>query len=842
MAFENEPTIDAVGGRAETPGSGDLIGRRLGPYRVLELLGEGGFGAVYLAEQGAPVRRHVAIKVLRPGMDSRAVLARFEAERQALALMDHPGIARVYDAGMTPEGRPFFAMELVRGEPIDRYCSRHRLDVDSRVRLVVQVAEAVHHGHMKGVIHRDLKPANVLVEEVDRRPVARIIDFGVAKALHRPLTEQTIHTERGQMIGTPEYMAPEQARGDVLDVDTRADVYSLGAILYELLTGATPIESHRLRGAGFAEIPAILEQVDPVRPSERVSRDASEHREGSQRVTLSRRLRGELDWIVMRCLEKDRGMRYDSASALAADLDRYLRDEPVEAGPPSVSYRLQKFVRRHRAIVTGLVAVGAVLVLGMAGTGAGMAWALRESERSRNAEILAEQRASQATDARREAEAVTRFLTSAIESVQPGEGRRDITMVEVLDHASGRLGVSFAGTPLVEAGVRHALGSAYAALGELAAADRHLPIAYEIRRARLGEQHPETLRVLGNVASLRHAQGRFAEAETLWRTASAGYSSAGLQDTRDGLGVLNNLAQTYWRLGRLDEAIGLQREALAAQRRVLGDSHANTLGSIANLAAMLGAAGDDASAEVLLLETLDAWRRLSGEEHPDTLLAMHMLGVVYQRTGRLEEAERLQRRVMQVRERVLGPSHPQTLGAMINLALTVRAMGGQAEAEELYVRAVDLSRAALGDGHPVTLSGAQNLLGLYESQGWPARAAERILKLAGLMVRVSELADVDAEHLNSAAWFLLSAEPESARDAEGARRLAVRACEMERRAEGSTLWMYLDTLALAHYRCGDARTAAEVQREALGSMPPEGEVYREEMTSRLKEFEVAAGG
>jgi serine/threonine protein kinase len=345
---------------AEGPGS------RLGPYRLLRQLGEGGMGAVFLAEQSHPVQRIVALKIIKPGMDSAQVIARFEAERQALALMDHPHIAKVLDAGTTDSGRPYFVMELVKGVPITKYADEHRLTPRQRLELFLPVCEAVQHAHQKGIIHRDLKPSNVLVALYDDRPVPKVIDFGVAKATGARLTERTLFTEFGAVVGTLEYMSPEQAELNQLDIDTRSDVYSLGVLLYELLTGTTPLSRERLKKAGLLEVLRLIREEEPPRPSTRLSTtEELPHiaaNRGLEPRRLSRLVRGELDWIVMKALEKDRNRRYESPNSLAQDIRRYLQDEPVQACPPSAAYRLRKLARRHRVVLGAMTAFGMLLI------------------------------------------------------------------------------------------------------------------------------------------------------------------------------------------------------------------------------------------------------------------------------------------------------------------------------------------------------------------------------------------------------------------------------------------------------------------------------------------------
>src|SRR5262245_22686588 len=345
-------------------------GTRVGPYKLLQQIGEGGMGVVYMAEQEEPVRRKVALKIIKPGMDSKQVVARFEAERQALAMMDHTNIAKVFDAGTTESGRPYFVMELVHGVPITTYCDANKLTPRQRLELFVPVCQAIQHAHQKGIIHRDVKPSNVLVTMYDDKPVPKVIDFGVAKAIEQRLTEKTLFTQFGALVGTFEYMSPEQAEMNAFGVDTRSDIYSLGVLLYELMTGSTPLERQRLRQAAFGEIVRLIKEEEPQRPSVRLSTSGALAKVAAARQTepakLSRLMRGELDWVVMRCLEKDRSRRYDTVSGLAKDVERFLKDEPVEARPPSSWYRFTKMVRRNQRalMVAGMLAV--VVLVGTA--------------------------------------------------------------------------------------------------------------------------------------------------------------------------------------------------------------------------------------------------------------------------------------------------------------------------------------------------------------------------------------------------------------------------------------------------------------------------------------------
>jgi len=761
---------------AETPGG------QIGRYRLLSVLGEGGMGIVYLAEQESPIKRRVALKVIKPGMDSKRVIARFEAERQALALLDHPNIAHVYDAGTTESARPYFVMEHVNGLPITEHCDHHKLRIEDRLNLFLRVCHAVQHAHQKGIIHRDIKPSNILVSVEEERAIPKIIDFGIAKALAQPLTERTFATEQGQLFGTPEYMSPEQADMAVEDIDTRSDVYSLGVLLYVLLTGALPFDSKTFREGGIEHIRQVIREISPKTPSTRLTSLGQRAQQVAERrqtevATLTRRLHKELEWIPLKAMHKERTKRYRSASELADDIENYLKGAPLIAGPLSPVYQFKKFVRRHRALITG---TGAVLVVLVAGIVVSTLLTIGQAR------------------ARAEAQAVSDFLRfSVLESLDPFKVKgRQITIHTVLDRASEDLQGKFQDMPMAEAEIRHTIGFAYWSLGLYEQHELHMRRAVDICRAQLGNKNPKTLlwvkelgwgyfhnsryeeaerlfaeavagmqQVLGEedertmhckgaLTMVYCMQGRFQEAERLFtpvleaarRMGIEAYFLGGVgwgyrlqgryKEAEDPstkalefyrrqqgntdyitLQLMRIAGEIYGDMGRYDEAEKLLREALNGWRDAWGEEHQETLWTTTDLGWLCYSQGRYDEAQSLFDKTLKMARRTVGDEHFVTAQSMHGLGTVYLTQGQYDQAEPLLTNAWKILCGILSEENWASLSVKNTLGRLYTAQGHYAKAERLYLETTEAQCRKLGDNHPDTLESKNDLAVLYKEQG-----------------------------------------------------------------------------------------------------------------------------
>ncbi|MGE5837941.1 MAG: tetratricopeptide repeat protein [Acidobacteriota bacterium] len=695
--------------------------RTFGAYRLLQRLGEGGMGEVWLAQQMQPLQRQVAIKVVKAGMDSARVVARFDAERQALAVMDHPAIAKVFDAGTTPAGRPYFAMEYVRGESITTYCDRQRLTVRERIELFIQLCDGVQHAHQKGIIHRDLKPSNVLVSITDDRPVPRIIDFGIAKAVARPLTEHSMFTELGMFVGTPEYMSPEQAEMTPLDVDTRSDVYSLGLLLYELLVGTLPFDRDALRKSPLDEMRRTIREVDAPRPSTRITKDRSRTADvAAQRRTQPARLagllKGDLDWITVKALEKDRTRRYATANALAMDLRRHLANEPVSAGPPGATYRTAKFVRRHRTAV----AAGAGLLVLLASFAGVMALQARR---------IAEER-DRANQEAATAKRVSEFLVGLFRVSDPSEARGNtLTAREILDRGAAQLAGGLSDQPQVQARLRATIADVYMSLGLYDAAQPLFEQALQTQTAIAGPDSRERLATAHNLANLYWYQRRHDLAEPLYRDVVERRRRALGEDHPETLQANFDLASLFLLQKRWDDYERLGRDTLARQRRVLGDAHMDTLASLNNLQYFYYQRGRYREAEPLAMEVFEGRRRALGDDHPDTLRALHNVATIYAASDRYSDAEATFLKTIAAKRRVLGDEHPDTCISLLRLASMYMSQKRYQDAEQATLAAYQGYTKHLGENHASTKSAVEQLARLYAESGQPDQAARWRAKL-----------------------------------------------------------------------------------------------------------------
>lgn len=687
MAADDEDRAAGVPPTPERPVAGEHPGAEIGKYRLLEVLGEGGFGTVWLAERRELIVQRVALKILKLGMDTKAVIARFEQERQALAVMDHPNVAKVHDAGVTATGRPYFVMEYVAGDPLTRYCDKHRLTIKQRLELFISVCDAVQHAHMKGIIHRDLKPANILVGVHGETPVPKVIDFGVAKALAHSLTDKTIFTETGQIIGTPEYMSPEQAEMQGADIDTRTDVYSLGAILYELLAGSLPLDSSRLRGGGYSGIQRMIREVQPPTPSKRLTSLAAEastgiaERRRVRREELAALLRRELDWIPLKALRKDRTERYGSPADLARDIKYYLQGRPLEAGPESAAYRFRKLVSRNRGAFVAGTAVTAALVLGIVG----FAWQAQIATRERD-----------------RATVIKDYLIETLQSSDPDrEGKQGILLSEAMRGGVERLNEgALDSQPFAKAEI---LGASASILYSNGDAESALPLAQQalaIMKELHDGDHPDVAKAQTTLAGILFSVGRSAESESLLAEALKMRQRLFPGDHPSVAESLNHLAFVWQSEGKSAEAEDLAAQALEMYRRISPQDRSAIVESLSTLAYARESLGRAEEAELLSVQALEMSERLHKGDHPAVGTCMFDLARIRLALGRAGEAEQLLVRSLEMRRRIYKGDHPSVLVTLYNLAAALTALSRTDEAIARADEAVAMARRIYSVPHP----------------------------------------------------------------------------------------------------------------------------------------------
>jgi serine/threonine protein kinase/Tfp pilus assembly protein PilF len=680
---------------------------RIGHYRIVRLLAEGGMGCVYEAEQEQPCRT-VALKVIRPGMTSPETLRRFEREFQTLGRLQHPGIARIYEAGKADTGfgvQPYIAMEFIQGRTLLEYADAQQLGTRQRLEVMIKVCEAVHHAHERSVIHRDLKPGNILVDETGQ---PKILDLGIARATNRD-EQLTRQTDLGQLLGTLAYMSPEQVLADPSQLDPRTDVYSLGVILYELLAGHRPY----MLSSRLEEAVHTIREEDPAPLS-----------------LINRTYRGDIEIIVARALEKDKARRYSSAAELGSDIQRYLKDQPILARRASTTYQIQKFTRRHRALVLGIVSVFAALVAGIIAS----TW-----------EALLARRAEQvATTESATAKAINDFLQNdllaqASASVQTRPDRKpdpNLTVRTALDRAAARITGKFDKQPLVEASIRQTIGKTYRDLGLYPESDQQIERALDLERRALGEKHPDTLATMNGLAELYQDQGDYAHAEPLFARALQLRRQVLGEEHPDTLATMSDLATVYMNEGKYQQAEPAFVKVLYARQRMDGGEHPDTLLSMNNLALLYELEGKYAQAEPLSTRVQEVRGRLLGEEHPDTLISTDNLARLYLYQGKYAQAEPLFIAVLEGRRRVLGKEHPDTFISMNNLAVLYRREGKYTKAEPLLKNGLELQRRRLGAENPDTLLMMNNLARLYLDQGSYAQAEPLFTQALAIQRRV----------------------------------------------------------------------------------------------------------
>ena len=823
----------------------EAVGQTLGHYKLLQKIGEGGCGAVYMADQEHPVRRRVALKVIKLGMDTKNVIARFEAERQALALMDHPNIAKVLDAGATDVGRPFFVMELVRGIKITDYCDQNNLNTSQRLGLFIQVCQAIQHAHQKGIIHSDIKPSNILVTMHDGVPVPKVIDFGIAKATtDQRLTDKTLFTAYEQFIGTPAYMSPEQAEMSGLDIDTRSDIYSLGVLLYELLTGRTPFDAKELMNSGIDAMRKTIREREPQRPSTKLHTlqgddlTTTARRHGVEASRLMSLLRGDLDWIVMKCLEKDRTRRYETANGIAADLKRHLNNEAIVARPPSAAYRFQKSFRRNKLAFAAAGAVAAALLLGIIGS---TSQAIRATHARREAV------AAQANEARLRQQAEADEQTAKTESARNEQTAKflidmldnggklavkgwDTTLLrEMMDQAEARMSKDLADNPRVEANLRGNLAWTYYELGEYSRAEDSVRRAVELCRKAF-EYEPTNLDVqkgLGNSLNLLGLtlwhEGKLPEAESCQRESLAIARKLFGDESAEAAGPIHDLALVLEFQGKYAEAEEMYRESLATRQKLLGNGDEQVGWSLFGVGGALCVEGRFAEGESFVRKSLVIFQNLYGPKHPNVALMLRFLGNVQQDEGKLTEAESSLREALAMQKELLPKNHADTLGSVYSLASVLEQEGKLDEAVALYRQAADA-----GDGF------SQASLGrLYANgRGMPKDLAEAAKWYRQAMEKLRPEADNGrADSMIELARLLATCDVAELRDGPRAVSYGQKVVAATDRKDPDAL----GALAAAYAETGQFEKAVATQKEAIAALTSEQD--QRPFAAQLKRYE-----
>jgi tetratricopeptide (TPR) repeat protein/predicted Ser/Thr protein kinase len=839
----------------------------IGDYRIREVLGRGGMGVVYLAEQRRP-RRTVALKVLRPGLLTPMMLRRFEREMDILGRLQHPGIAQILEAGTAETGdgaQPFFAMEYVRGRPLTEYVEWADLPTRRRLELLVEICRAVQHAHQHGVVHRDLKPSNIVVDD-DGRP--KILDFGIARSIDADVQATTLHTEIGQLLGTIGYMSPEQVAGDPRCIDARADVYALGVLGFELLTGRLP---HDVSGKSIPEAARIMSDYEPT-----------------PLRTISRTYRGDVDTIIAKALEKDPDRRYQSAAELAADLERHLADQPIAARPPSSVYQLRKFARRNKALVGAIAMVFIVLAAASVVSTTFAVQALRSRDDAveakldaENAEVAEIEQRQLAEKRLKIAEAVNDFLNDDLlaQANPTNTSDREITLRQVLDTASEKIEDRFADSPLVRATIRITLARTYNSLGlydearhhvreaipvltaELGPADAEtvsarsilvrtlwnsgreseaLPLARDtlaVARTELGDDHPTTIEAITQMAVLLKRTGDLSDADAYYREALERSRRVHGAEAPYTLLVMTDYALLLSDLKRHEEAERMNRTVLDIRMRTLGEEHPYTLLSMVNQGHILWKQGKYDELEELWTRAYEIRRRVLGEEHPETLRSMHAIVLLYEAKGQSEVAEQWARRTLALRRKVLGEDHPDTLVSLNSVAVALGHQGRHGDAEPIYRELLTILQERDGGESRLTRMVRRNLIFTLREQGKLEEVRAVVAERLELLRRETEAPDAGVRDFNRYAWILLTCEPEELRDPVAALHAAERAVELTEADDPEVL----DTLALALMRNGRADEAMATQRTAIGLVPPGELRLRSSLERNLAGFLREAG-